>query len=182
MPDTAHSSVVLVDEVDKAPRDFTNDILNEIENREFFVKEQDNYKIELGKDNPQRILLIMTSNSEKNLPEAFLRRCVFYHIPSPEGEKLRAILLAHLATPHSDVLKKSLEKITDEFETLRKKVSRKPPATAELVALVKLLEIENQFVSEITDVKKVFRENLSLLIKTKEDLEAVREYLKDKNP
>lgn len=177
MPDTAHSSVVLVDEVDKAPRDFTNDILNEVENREFFVKEQDNYKVELGRDNPQRILLIMTSNSEKNLPEAFLRRCVFYHIPSPEGEKLRAILKAHLSLEHSKELENSLKNITEEFETLRKKVSRKPPATAELVALVKLLEVENAFKTEITDVKKVFRENLSLLIKTKEDLEAVREYL-----
>ena len=73
--DGAHSSVVLVDEVDKAPRDFSNDILNEVENREFFIKEQDNYRIALGNGNTRRILLIMTSNSEKNLPEAFLRRC-----------------------------------------------------------------------------------------------------------
>ena len=187
MPYAAESSVVLVDEVDKAPRDFTNDILNEIENREFFVKEQDNYHVsfDMGladeKGNPckntQRILLIMTSNSEKNLPEAFLRRCVFYHIPSPEGEKLRAILKAHLTQPENPTLEGSLKNITEEFEMLRKKVTRKPPATAELVALVKLLEVENAFVSEITDVKKVFRENLSLLIKTKEDLEALREYL-----
>lgn len=173
----AISSVVLIDEVDKAPRDFTNDILNEIENREFFIKEQDNYKVELGKENPQRILLIMTSNSEKNLPEAFLRRCVFYHIPLPKDEKLRDILKAHLSLPQTDVLEASLQNITEAFEELRKKVSRKPPATAELVALVKLLEVENAFASEIKDVKKVFRENLSLLIKTKEDLEALREYL-----
>lgn len=177
MPETMQSSVVLIDEVDKAPRDFTNDILNEVENREFFVKEQDNYKVELGKDNPQRILLIMTSNSEKNLPEAFLRRCVFYHIPSPEGEKLREILKMHLTLEHTPALEKSLENITDTFETLRKKVSRKPPATAELVALVKWLEVEGAFRNEITDVKKVFRENLSLLIKTKEDLDALRDWL-----
>jgi MoxR-like ATPase len=177
LPETAVSSVVLIDEVDKAPRDFTNDILNEIENREFYVKEQDNYKVELGRDNTQRILLIMTSNSEKNLPEAFLRRCVFYHIPSPEGEKLRNILKAHLTLSHTPALEKSLDNITAEFETLRKKVTRKAPATAELVALVKLLEVENAFSAEITDVKKVFRENLSLLIKTKEDLEAVRDFL-----
>lgn len=173
----AVSSVVLIDEVDKAPRDFTNDILNEIENREFFVKEQDNFKVELGEGNPQRILLIMTSNSEKNLPEAFLRRCVFYHIPSPGGERLREILKAHLTSEHTAELENSLKKITEEFEDLRSKVTRKPPATAELVAFVKLLEVEQGFRSEITDVKKLFRDNLSLLIKTREDLEALRKYL-----
>lgn len=175
---TGISTVVLIDEVDKAPRDFTNDILNEIENREFFVKEQDNYKVALNKDSTNRILLIMTSNSEKNLPEAFLRRCVFYNIPSPTGEKLRDILKAHLTLDHSDALEKSLKNITEEFEVLRKKVTRKPPATAELVALIKLLEVENAFVSEIKDVKKIFKDNLSLLIKTKDDLEALESYFK----
>lgn len=176
--DGPRSTVVLVDEVDKAPRDFSNDILNEIENREFFIKEQDNYPIGLG-NTQHRILLIMTSNSEKNLPEAFLRRCVFYHIPTPTGEKLRDILKAHLSVELTPVLKESLDNITKEFEVLRKKVTRKAPATAELVALVKLLESENVFKADkpIGDVKKLFRENLSLLIKTKEDLEAVREYL-----
>lgn len=180
MPETGpQSSVVLIDEVDKAPRDFSNDILNEIENREFFIREQDNYRIALGEGNTQRILLIMTSNSEKNLPEAFLRRCVFYHIPTPAGDKLRDILKAHLSIEHTPTLDTSLDNIAKEFETLRKKVTRKAPATAELVALVKLLESENVFKASkpIEDVKKLFRENLSLLIKTREDLEAVREYL-----
>lgn len=177
MPSSASSSVVLIDEVDKAPRDFSNDILNEIENREFFIKEQDNYKLELGRDNPQRILIIMTSNSEKNLPEAFLRRCVFYHIPAPSGDRLRAILKSHLSNLQAPALDQNLENLAREFEALRKKVARKPPATAELVALVKLLELEGAFSQEGIDVKKAFKENLSLLIKTKEDLEAVREYL-----
>ena len=82
-PTYPESTVVLIDEIDKAPRDFTNDILNEIERREFFIKEQNNYPVEIGDENPQRILIIMTSNSEKNLPDAFLRRCVFYSIPFP---------------------------------------------------------------------------------------------------
>lgn len=177
VPDKSSSSVVLIDEVDKAPRDFTNDILNEIENGEFFIKEQDNYKVELGKGNTQRILIIMTSNSEKNLPEAFLRRCVFYHIPSPSGEKLRNILKAHLSQNNSAIFEKNLTRLTEEFEILRKKVTRKPPATAELVALVKLLEVDNAFLDELKDIKAIFRDNLSLLVKTKEDLDALREYL-----
>ena len=69
------SSVVLIDEIDKAPRDFTNDILNEIKDYFFQIKEQDNYRISKAAD--QQIVVIMTSNSEKNLPDAFLRRCVF---------------------------------------------------------------------------------------------------------
>ncbi|MBC7775716.1 MAG: AAA family ATPase [Phycisphaerae bacterium] len=182
------SSVVLIDEVDKAPRDFTNDILNEIENREFFVKEQDNYHIGLdlglkddkGKDtkNTQRILIIMTSNSEKNLPEAFLRRCVFYNIPTPKGEPLRKILKEHLSKKTGKALDANLKTITEEFEQLREKVTRKKPATAELVAVVKLLALEDKFFSEaIKDVKAEFRDNLSLLVKTREDIEALREFL-----
>jgi MoxR-like ATPase len=176
-PQKSRSSVVLIDEVDKAPRDFTNDILNEIENREFFVKEQNNKQIKLG-ESDQRILIIMTSNSEKNLPEAFLRRCVFYHIAAPDPQRMREILKAHLSekTKGEDV-QENLKKITEEFELLRKEVSRKKPATAELVALIKILEMENLLTREIADVKAVFRENLSLLVKTREDIDSLRDYL-----
>lgn len=182
-PDPAVSSVVLIDEVDKAPRDFTNDILNEIENREFSVKEQGDFKVELDKANTQRLLVIMTSNSEKNLPEAFLRRCVFYNIPTPEGARLRGILKAHLVLPkekkQQELLEANLTALTDEFELLRKKATRKSPATAELVAVVKLLSLdEGFFTKEIKDIKKIFRDNISLLIKTKEDIEAIRDFLK----
>ena len=98
-PTYPESSVVLIDEIDKAPRDFTNDILNEIERREFFIKEQRNYRVAIGEDNPQRMLIIMTSNSEKNLPDAFLRRCVFYSIPFPDAQRLQDILEAQLEAP-----------------------------------------------------------------------------------
>src|SRR5690606_30689569 len=79
--DDPRSSVVLIDEIDKAPRDFPNDLLNEMENFSFDIRE-------LGLHVPRppqkaRTIVIMTSNSEQNLPNAFLRRCVFYHIPFP---------------------------------------------------------------------------------------------------
>lgn len=180
-PDPATSSVVLIDEVDKAPRDFTNDILNEIENREFSVKEQENYKVKLDKKNTQRVLVIMTSNSEKNLPEAFLRRCVFYHIPIPKGEQLRNILKAHIELPQEPEkqaqLDTCLDKLTEAFEDLRDKAIRKPPATAELVAVVKLLGLDRDFYTKEIDTKKIFRENISLLIKTKEDVENTEKFL-----
>jgi MoxR-like ATPase len=89
-------SVVLIDEIDKAPRDFPNDILNEIEKLFFKITEMGNVNIGI-RDDKYRPILIMTSNSEKSLPEAFLRRCIFYSIPFPEAERLEQIILTRLA-------------------------------------------------------------------------------------
>jgi len=188
-PEFALSHVVLIDEIDKAPRDFTNDLLNEIENKEFSIKEQDNFKVELDQDNEQRILVIMTSNSEKNLPDAFLRRCVFYNIPFPDKEKLMAILRSQLDGEFrkkfdedekgESPLRKNIDAITSLFEQIRKEAVRKPPATAELVTLLKMLEMDDRKLLEKpnADVRIWFEDNLSLLIKTREDLDAVRKFL-----
>ena len=143
MPNGQVSSVVLIDEIDKAPRDFTNDILNEIEDFKFSIKEQDNVEISMGPDNQQRILIIMTSNSEKNLPDAFLRRCVFYHIPFPTNDRLIEIMKAQLTLQDSVNLKHNLSEIAKLFDRIRKAAVRKPPATAELIAFVKMLEMDN---------------------------------------
>lgn len=171
------SSVVLIDEIDKAPRDFTNDLLNELERYEFFIKEQDNYKVDLGKENAQRILIIMTSNSEKNLPDAFLRRCVFYHIPFPEGDKMRQIIEAQLNNAVSGQVRTNLDEIEKLFKEIRKQVVRKKPATAELVSFVRALEMEGLLQQPKPDVKTWYRDNLSLLIKTKEDINAITRFL-----
>src|SRR5581483_743941 len=79
------SSVVLIDEIDKAPRDFPNDILRELENLYFKVPEIDLEEIRACPDH--RIVVVITSNSEKTLPPAFLRRCSFFHIKPPEKNK-----------------------------------------------------------------------------------------------
>ena len=165
------SSVVLIDEIDKAPRDFTNDLLNEIERYEFFLKEEDNYAIRRGDD--QRIVVIMTSNSEKNLPDAFLRRCVFYHIPFPDSERLLEIAKAQLggATKFTDQL---LKEMIGRFEEVRTKALRKPPATAELIGWLRILEMQGVLDGDAKKQQKALRDNLSILVKTKEDLEAVR--------
>ena len=96
---TGTRSVVLIDEIDKAPRDFPNDLLNEIEQMYFRVPE-------LGRNDPiggpkllpddKRPIVIITSNSERNLPQPFLRRCVYYDIQFPTEDALREILLARL--------------------------------------------------------------------------------------
>ena len=87
-------SVVLIDEIDKAPRDFPNDVLNEVEGMYFRIPELGNAEVRADAD--QRPILIMTSNSEKNLPDPFLRRCVFYHIGFPDEDRLREIVFSRL--------------------------------------------------------------------------------------
>lgn len=169
--DKPQSSVVLIDEVDKAPRDFPNDLLHEIENQEFQIKELDNYPVQRG--DRQRIVVILTSNSEKNLPDAFLRRCVFYHIPFPDDQQLLAIAKAQLggATTYTDKL---LEELISKFALIRQRAVRKPPATAELISWLRILELNKVFDMKEDEKLTQMRDNLSILVKTKEDLDAVR--------
>jgi len=169
----ARSSVVLIDEIDKAPRDFPNDILNEIENLEFRIKEQNNYSIKAGKE--QRIVLVMTSNSEKNLPDAFLRRCIFYHIPFPDEQQLLRIAKSQLQNQNGAALTDELlRELIAHFGKVRKAAVRKPPATAELVAWLRMLEMDEVMNKAADQRRAQLRDNLSVLVKTREDLEAVR--------
>lgn len=91
-------SVVLIDEIDKAPRDFPNDLLNELDQMFFRIPELGNALI----GGPEMLapelapIVFISSNSEKSLPDPFLRRCIYYNIPFPERERLHAILCARL--------------------------------------------------------------------------------------
>ncbi len=115
MHNGATRSVVLIDEVDKAPRDFPNDILNEIEGMYFRIPEFKNTLVEA--DPVLRPIVVITSNSEKHLPDAFLRRCIFYHIDFPDRDRLEAIVSAHFeASPLSD---DPLKDYLDLFQRLR---------------------------------------------------------------
>ncbi len=185
------SSVVLIDEIDKAPRDFPNDLLNEIENMEFYINELMNKKIPRPTTNAQ-IVVIMTSNFEKNLPDAFLRRCLFYHIPSPTPAELINIVCTRLerhlkelyAEKDNDRLNKISEKLTsnisvavNEFQEIKSLVKDKEPATAELLDWIKALEQQDFFADEIDfkslkpEKKKILQSVSSALAKTDADLE-----------
>jgi MoxR-like ATPase len=170
-------TVVLIDEVDKAPRDFTNDILDEIEHFRFQIREQDNFPIEKGPNS--RIILIMTSNSEKNLPDAFLRRCIFYHIEFPKKDEklLRDIVKMHLGTVITDKTEEAYGELFDFFYHAREKAVRKKPATAELIAWLKLLGLNEYFDKNKAEQKQMLLHNLSFLVKTQEDLEAVKKLI-----
>jgi MoxR-like ATPase len=139
-------SVVLIDEIDKAPRDFPNDLLNEIEEMSFRIPEMDN--TEVRADPTMRPIVVITSNSEKNLPDAFLRRCVYYDIPFPDPTRLREIIVSRLGPKPNGLAEGSndaeewpvpgpefVEDAINVLTLLRESKSglRKKPATAELL-------------------------------------------------
>jgi MoxR-like ATPase len=133
---SSRSSVVLVDELDKAPRDTPNDLLREIEELAFDIPE---LGIRVKLDAPakrRRPIVIITSNSEKSLPEAFLRRCAYYHIPFPTGGPLQDIVKARVGAiaNNPQLLKEAL----DLFDSFKARF-QKPPGTAELLAWLSLL-------------------------------------------
>lgn len=124
-------SVVLIDEIDKAPRDFPNDILNEVEAMYFRIAELQNREVKA--EPALSPVLVLTSNSEKHLPDAFLRRCIYYHIPFPEKERLTKIVVKRLGDDYSGQKSGFLSRALDFFYELRKGNLRKKPATAELL-------------------------------------------------
>jgi MoxR-like ATPase len=170
-------SVVLIDEVDKAARDFPNDLLNEVEGMYFKVPELGNAKIAAGEE--MRPILIITSNSEKHLPDAFLRRCIYYNIPFPNKERLTDIILKRIGSFDGDVL---LSDSLDFFSRLREPNSglHKKPATAELLAwLISLREKGMKVDRPLKDDPEVVVSTLSTLVKSVEDQTIARTVLSD---
>ena len=129
-------SVVLVDEIDKAPRDLPNDVLNELEKMSFTVNET---RRSFTADQRYRPILILTSNSEKNLPDAFLRRCVFFHIGFPDRHRMREIVRRRLKLD-ADFTPRMLENALAQFESIRSLPMKKKPATAECMAWLQVLD------------------------------------------
>lgn len=168
--------VVLIDEVDKAPRDLPNDVLAAIERLEFRVPE-------IGKTfkaaQEHRPVIVLTSNSEKNLPDAFLRRVVYYHIPFPDAKALLEILSKKVSGYDAD----ALNALVAHFEDIRaSKQLRKNPATAELIFWATLLH-QTGFDPKVLDGKLSAEDRSTLLMsysvlaKTKDDLNALQKMI-----
>jgi MoxR-like ATPase len=127
--------VVLIDEIDKAPRDTPNDLLEEFENMSFAIPE-----LRLRVSAPDRALrpvVIVTSNSEKMLPDAFLRRCAFHHITFPDDKDLRSIVESRLGTLR--MADARLQELLELFALFRRDMQRKP-GTAELLQWLHLAD------------------------------------------
>ena len=165
-------SVVLIDEIDKAPRDLPNDILNELEQMSFSVKETGKqYEAHL----PNRPILILTSNSEKNLPDAFLRRVIYYHIPFPEKSTLEKIVRSRLKLSEDFSAAMLSEAINHFLEIRKSKGLRKLPATAELLSWIHVLDKhEIDINADIEEQLNKLAMSYSILAKNKEDLDKLR--------
>lgn len=123
--------VLLIDEIDKADIEFPNDLLQELDKMEFFVYETG----ELIKAK-QRPVVIITSNNEKDLPDAFLRRCFFHYIQFPEKQVMQQIIDVHFP----DIKKRLVQNAMEIFYDLRDvKALKKKPSTSELIDWLKLL-------------------------------------------
>ncbi len=117
--------VLLIDEIDKADLEFPNDILRELDEMRFTVLETGDEVVAI-----ERPMVIITSNNEKELPDAFLRRCVFHFIDFPDVAQMREIVAVH----HPKVEQKLLEQVLLKFYWLRdQKELRKRPSTSELI-------------------------------------------------
>ena len=123
--------VLLIDEVDKADLEFPNDLLNELDEMSFYIPETDETI-----SARHRPIVIITSNNEKELPDAFLRRCIFHYIDFPDPALMEEIVKVHFPDIKGTLLKEALE----TFYTLRKIDDfRKKPSTSELIDWIQAL-------------------------------------------
>jgi len=154
--------VVLIDEIDKADIEFPNDLLRELDRMEFHVYEtRQTIKARF------RPLIIITSNNEKELPDAFLRRCFFHYIDFPDRETLQNIVAVHFPEVRHDVLASAL----DTFFTLRDTPGlKKKPSTSEFLDWLRLLMNESFSAEEITDISNGLPPLVGGLLKNEQDL------------
>ena len=133
--DAPHQSVVLIDEIDKADIEFPNDLLLELDRMEFFVYETRQTVVA-----KQRPIVIITSNNEKELPDAFLRRCFFHYIRFPDRETMEKIVQSHYPDLKQDLAREALNIF---FQIRDVPGLKKKPATSELLDWLKLLMVED---------------------------------------
>jgi MoxR-like ATPase len=127
--------VLLIDEIDKADIEFPNDLLNEIDEMSFYIPETNENISAL-----HRPITIITSNAEKELPDAFLRRCIFHFIEFPSPELMEQIIEVHFPDLKNNLLKEAMK----SFYALREIDDfRKKPSTSELVDWIRVLLASN---------------------------------------
>ena len=155
--------ILLIDEIDKADLEFPNDLLWELDQMEFYIHET--MRTVKAKNRP---IVIITSNAEKELPDAFLRRCIFHYIDFPNPELMEEIVRTHYPNVEDNLLKNAMQVFYD-IRTIRD--IRKKPSTSELIDWINALQIGGISADELR-AKLPF---LGVVVKKDEDLEAVRQ-------
>ena len=157
--------VLLVDEVDKADIEFPNDLLQELDRMEFFV-----YETKETIKAIHRPIVIITSNNEKELPDAFLRRCFFHYISFPDRKTMLEIVAVH----HPKIKKRLVKDALDIFFDVRKVPGlRKKPSTSELIDWLKLLMADDlpDEILKNRDPSKAIPPLYGALIKNEQDVQ-----------
>lgn len=156
--------VLLIDEIDKADIEFPNDLLQELDRMEFYVYETG--QIVRAKKRP---IVIITSNNEKELPEAFLRRCFFHYIQFPDLETLKKIVEVHFPNIKKSLLEVALKSF---FEVREIPGLKKKPSTSEALDWIKLLLLEDLSPSDLKiDGKNLLPKLHGALLKNEQDIQ-----------
>ncbi len=155
--------VLLIDEIDKADLEFPNDLLWELDQMEFYIHETK--RTVKAKHRP---IVIITSNAEKELPDAFLRRCIFHYIDFPNAELMEEIIRTHYPDVEENLMKSAMQVFYD-IRSLRD--MRKKPSTSELIDWINALQIGG-IPADTLRAKLPF---VGVVVKKDEDLETVRQ-------
>lgn len=155
--------VLLIDEIDKADLEFPNDLLWELDKMEFYINEtKETVKAKT------RPIVIITSNAEKELPDAFLRRCIFHYIEFPDAEKMTEIIKVHYGDVENSLVAEAMEAF---YEIRDMKEIQKKPSTSELLDWIQALMISG------VDIRKIKEEipYAGVLLKKNEDIDVMYE-------
>lgn len=156
--------VLLIDEIDKADIEFPNDLLLELDKMEFYV-----YELQKTIKAIHRPIVIITSNNEKDLPDAFLRRCLFHYIQFPDETTMRNIVDVHFPKIEEELVTEAMRVF---YQIREQKNLKKPPSTSELVDWLKLLLNEKLTSAHMgkVDIKEELPPYVQSLIKNEQDL------------
>ncbi|MFT7462390.1 MAG: MoxR-like ATPase [Pseudohongiellaceae bacterium] len=164
-------ALLLIDEIDKADIEFPNDLLLELDRMEFFVYEtQQTIKASV------RPVMLITSNNEKELPDAFLRRCFFHYIRFPDEDTMAAIVASH----YPDLKRNLVNRAIEMFYHLRLTPGlKKKPSTSELLDWIRLLVLENVDPATLAVQEKAqdLPPLTGAMIKNEQDMQRIAEYL-----
>jgi MoxR-like ATPase len=170
--------VVLIDEIDKAPRDLPNDMLDEIDEMSFTVREiSDEHEKRPGltfiSDQSRRPVVVITSNSERDLPDAFLRRCVYFNIEFPDSKALNSIVAGRLGLAFlAEEMQENAIRLFFELRGLPG--LKKLPATAELLSWLRVLEQRGLDVLD-GEHSQELKDTYCALAKDADDLKTIRD-------
>ncbi len=155
--------VLLIDEIDKADLEFPNDLLWELDKMEFYINEtKETIKTK------HRPIVIITSNAEKELPDAFLRRCIFHYIEFPDAEKMEEIINVHFGSIDQKLCQKALEAF---YEIRKMDEIQKKPSTSELLDWIQALMISGVDIENLSSEMPF----VGVLLKKNQDIDVMHE-------